>query len=172
MQSESNNWQNHFLLLGVFKSSLNESRPPSLSSLRILLLKLLGLLLTVEGKRCPSGRGLSEGRCDKSAIRPRLTRLLDNSDGCERGVDMGKNTDKERERGGVDSTGSSGSELCSVLLGVYDNAPSRKSSEILDEEQALVSAVLSSLLALSHSAKTIALQGKDRMPFFILSHSC
>ncbi|KAJ7381609.1 hypothetical protein OS493_040163, partial [Desmophyllum pertusum] len=75
------------------------------------------------------------------------------SDGCERGVDVVKNTDKERERGGDDSTGSSGSELCRVLLGVYDNAPSRKSSEILDEEQALVSAVLSSLLALSHSAK-------------------
>lgn len=64
------------------------------------------------------------------------------------------------------SSEASGSELCSVLLGVYDSAQSRQSSEIVDEEQPLVSAVLSSLLSLSHSAKSAALQGEDRTHCF------
>lgn len=86
-----------------------------------------------------------------------------------------ENTENKREQGRDDSKGSCasreapGSELCSVLLGVYDCTPSRQSSEIPDEEQSLVSAVLSSLLALSHSAKSAALQGEDRIP--ILIHS-
>ena len=86
-----------------------------------------------------------------------------------------ESTEKKRGQGDVNSSGSSanseasGSELCSVLLGVYDCTPSRQSSEVQDEEQSLVSAVLSSLLALSHSAKSAALQGEDEIPISIHS---
>lgn len=73
---------------------------------------------------------------------------------------------KNRDQNGENNAGlSAGSELCSVFLGVYDSAPSRQSSDIPDEEQALVCAVLSSLLALSHSAKAVALQGEDMNHF-------
>lgn len=161
--------------LGVFKNSLKEGKSPSLSSLRMLLLKLLGLLLTVEGKRSPKGRGPREINCDEPSTRNRLTRLLDSNDGCENGVDFVESIEKKKEQSGVNSTGSSanseasGSELCGVLLGIYDCTPSRQSSEVQDEEQSLVSAVLSSLLALSHAAKSKALQGEDGIS--ILIHS-
>ena len=81
-------------------------------------------------------------------------------------------TEKKTAQSGVNSTGSSadneasGSELCGVLLDVYNCTPPRQSSEVQDEEQSLVSAVLSSLLALSHSAKSKALEGEDgQYPF-------
>ena len=64
--------------LGVFKSSLKKGKSPSLFSLRTLLLKLLRLLLTVEGKHCSNGGGLSEARREKPMTRHRLTHLLDN----------------------------------------------------------------------------------------------
>lgn len=149
--------------LGVFKHSLKEGKSPSLSSLRILLLKLLGLLLTVEGKRNPNGRGPREVKCDKPTTGKRLTRLLDNSNDCENGVDLMESTEKKKDSSTGSSAGSeaSGSELCGVLLDVYDCTPPRQRSEVQDEEQSLVSAVLSSLLALSHSAKSKALQGED-----------
>ena len=159
--------------LGVFKHSFNEDKTPSLSSLRMLHLKLLGLLLTVEGKRSPNGRGLREEKCDKPTTRSRLTRLLDNRNDCENRVDLVESAEKKKGQSGVNSTGSSanseasGSELCGVLLGVYDCTPSRQCPEVQDEEQSLVSAVLSSLLALSHSAKSAALQGE--FPIFIHS---
>ena len=54
------------------------------------------------------------------------------------------------------------SELCSILLSVYDNAQSQ-SLRVPDEEKALVPAVLSCLLALSHSAKHAALQGGSKI---------
>ena len=105
-----------------------------------------------------------------------MTRLLDNSNGSEDGVDLEQCTEKKKAQTGVNSTGSSanseasGSELCGVLLDVYHCTLPRQSSEVQDEEQSLVSAVLSSLLALSHSAKSKALQGEDgQYPFeFIL----
>lgn len=145
----------------VFKHSLKEGKSPSISSLRSLLLKLLGLLLTVEGKRNPNGRGPREVKCDKPSTRNRLTRLLDNSNGCENGVDVVQSTEKKNgsSTGSSANTEASGSELCGVLLGVYDcTLPSRQSSEVQDEEKSLVFTVLSSLLALSHSAKSKALQ--------------
>ena len=86
------------------------------------------------------------------------------------------NTQNNTQQGKNNSTGSaatsevSGSELCSVLLDVYDSALARQSSEIPDEKQALVSAVLSSLLALSHSAKTTALQGENKNFVFMLGY--
>lgn len=86
-----------------------------------------------------------------------------------------ENTENKSGQSGVNSLGSSanseasGSEICSVLLGVYDSTLSRQRSEIQDEEQSLVSAVLSSLLALSHSAKSAALKGEERIP--VLVHS-
>ena len=153
--------------LGVFKHSLKEGKSPAISSLRILLLKLLGLLLTVEGKRNPNGRGPREVKCDKPTTGKRLTRLLDNSNGCENGVDLVESIEKKKGQSGVNSTGSSsnseasGSELCGVLLRVYDCTLPRQSSEVQDEEQSLVSDVLSSLLALSHYAKSKALQGEN-----------
>jgi len=152
------------IFTSVFKNSLKEGKSPSLSSLRMLLLKLPGLLLTVEGKRSPKGRGPREVNCDEPSTRNRLTRLLDSNNGCENGVDFVESTEQKKGQSGVNSTGSSanseasGSELCGVLLGVYDCTPSRQSSEVQDEEQSLVSAVLSSLLALSHAAKSKALQ--------------
>ena len=114
-------------------------------------------------------------KCDKPTTRNRLTGLLDNSNGGENGVNFAENTKNKDRQSGVNSQGSSasseasGSELCSVLLGVYDCTPSRQSTEVQDEEQSLVSAVLSSLLALSHSAKSAALQGEDTIP--VLIHS-
>lgn len=87
-----------------------------------------------------------------------------------------KNSENEMKQGGNNSECSSasneasGSELCSVLLGVYDSAQSRHGSGVVDEGQALVSAVLSSLLALSHCAKTTALQGEDKKPCISCIH--
>ena len=136
----------------------------------MLHLKLLGLLLTVQGKRSPNGRGPREVKCDTSTTRSRLTRLLDNRNARENGVDLMESTEKRKGQSDVNSTGSSanseasGSELCGVLLGVYDCTPSRQTAEVQDEEQSVVSAVLSSLLALSHSAKSAALQGEDGIP--------
>lgn len=104
--------------------------------------------------------------------RNRLTRLLDNSNGCEDEADLVEYTENKNEQSGVNSLSSSanseasGSEVCSVLLGVYDCTLSRQRSEIQDEEQSLVSAVLSSLLALSHSAKSAALQGEEGIIHF------
>lgn len=78
-----------------------------------------------------------------------------------------KNEKNHREQNGEYGPGisasseTSGQELCSVLLEVYDSAPSRQSSLTTDQEQALVCAVLSALLALSHAAKRIALQGEE-----------
>ena len=77
-------------------------------------------------------------------------------------MDPVKNAENEAEING-DSTSCSvacGSDLCGVLLVLYDDAQSQ-SSEVPLEERALLSAVLSSLLALSHSAKHAALQGED-----------
>lgn len=160
---------------GVFKSSLKESKSPSPSSLRNLLLKLLGLLLTVEGKRCTNGRDLSEERGDKPAKMNRLTRLLDTKIDSARGDQMdslkgngGQNEPNGKSNACAESTGS---EMCRVLLDVYEHAQSR-SVEVPDEERGLVPAVLSSLLALSDSAKDTALQGgcelrgKKRHEFF------
>ena len=147
---------------GVFKSSLKESRSPSPSCLRNLLLKLLGLLLTVEGKRCTNGRGLSEERGDKPAKMNRLTRLLDNKIESARvhQVDSVKDSEKQNVFNGESNAcaESTGSEMCRVLLDVYERAQSQ-SVEVPDEERGLVPAVLSSLLALSDSAKDTALQG-------------
>ena len=147
---------------GVFKSSLKESKSPSPSSLRNLLLKLLGLLLTVEGKRCPNGRGQSEERGDKPAKMNRLTRLLDTKIDSARGdqMDSLKGNGGQNEPNGESNacTESTGSEMCRVLLDVYEHAQSR-SVEVPDEERGLVPAVLSSLLVLSKSAKDTALQG-------------
>lgn len=147
---------------GVFKSSLKESKSPSPSSLRNLLLKLLGLLLTVEGKRCTNGRGLSEERGDKPAKMNRLTRLLDNKIESARvhQVDSVKDSEKQNVFDGESNAcaESTGSEMCRVLLDVYERVQSR-SVEVPDEERGLVPAVLSSLLALSNSAKDTALQG-------------
>ena len=152
---------------GVTKHSFEESNSPALSSLRILLLKLLGLQLTIEGKRQPNGRGWSNGKSDKPLIKNYFTRLLDNTDTSEHLVDAVKNEKNHREQNGEYGPGfsasseTSGQELCSVLLEVYDSAPSRQSSLTTDQEQALVCAVLSALLALSHAAKRIALQGEE-----------
>ena len=147
---------------GVFKSSLRESKSPSPSSLRNLLLKLLGLLLTLEGKRCTNGRGLSEERGDKPAKMNRLTRLLDTKIDSARGdqMDSLKGNGGQNEPNGESNAcaESTGSEMCRVLLDVYEHAQSR-SVEVPDEERGLVPAVLSSLLALSKSAKDTALQG-------------
>ena len=147
---------------GVFKSSLRESKSPSPSSLRNLLLKLLGLLLTVEGKRCPNGRGQSEERGDKPAKMNRLTRLLDTKIDSARGdqMDSLKGNGGQNEPNGESNacTESTGSEMCRVLLDVYEHVQSR-SVGVPDEERGLVPAVLSSLLALSKSAKDTALQG-------------
>lgn len=147
---------------GVFKSSLKESKSPSPSSLRNLLLKLLGLLLTVEGKRCPNGRGQSEERGDKPAKMNRLTRLLDTKIDSARGdqMDSLKGNGGQNEPNGESNAcaESTGSEMCRVLLDVYEHAQSR-SVEVPDEERGLVPAVLSSLLVLSKSAKDTALQG-------------
>ena len=147
---------------GVFKSSLKESKSPSPSSLRNLLLKLLGLLLTVEGKRCTNGRGLSEERGDKPAKMNRLTHLLDNKIESARvhQLDSVKDSEKQNVFDGESNAcaESTGSEMCRVLLDVYERAQSR-SVEVPDEERGLVPAVLSSLLALSNSAKDTALQG-------------
>ena len=147
---------------GVFKSSLKESKSPSPSSLTNLLLKLLGLLLTVEGKRCTNGRGLSEERGDKPAKMNRLTRLLDTKiDSARRDqMDSLKGNEGQNEPNGESNAcaESTGSEMCRVLLDVYEHAQSR-SVEVPDEERGLVPAVLSSLLALSNSAKDTALQG-------------
>lgn len=147
---------------GVFKSSLRESKSPSPSSLRNLLLKLLGLLLTLEGKRCTNGRGLSEERGDKPAKMNRLTRLLDTKIDRARGdqMDSLKGNGGQNEPNGESNacTESTGSEMCRVLLDVYEHAQSR-SVGVPDEERGLVPAVLSSLLALSKSAKDTALQG-------------
>ena len=147
---------------GVFKSSLRESKSPSPSSLRNLLLKLLGLLLTVEGKRCPNGRGQSEERGDKPAKMNRLTRLLDTKIDSARGdqMDSLKGNGGQNEPNGESNAcaESTGSEMCRVLLDVYEHAQSR-SVEVPDEERGLVPAVLSSLLVLSKSAKDTALQG-------------
>ena len=147
---------------GVFKSSLKESKSPSPSSLRNLLLKLLGLLLTVEGKRCPNGRGQSEERGDKPAKMNRLTRLLDTKIDSARGdqMDSLKGNGGQNEPNGESNacTESTGSEMCRVLLDVYEHVQSR-SVGVPDEERGLVPAVLSSLLALSKSAKDTALQG-------------
>ena len=147
---------------GVFKSSLKESKSPSPSSLRNLLLKLLGLLLTVEGKRCTNGRGLSEERGDKPAKMNRLTRLLDTKIDSARRDQMNslKGNGGQNEPNGESNAcaESTGSKMCRVLLDVYEHAQSR-SVEVPDEERGLVPAVLSSLLALSDSAKDTALQG-------------
>ena len=169
---------------GVFKSSLKESKSPSPSpsSLRNLLLKLLGLLLTVEGKRCTNGRGLSEERGDKPAKMNRLTRLLDTKiDSARRDeIDSLKGNGGQNEPNGESNAcaESTGSEMCRVLLDVYERAQSR-SVEVPDEERGLVPAVLSSLLALSDSAKYTALQGgceltgkKGHEFFCILLNSC
>ena len=160
---------------GVFKSSLKESKSPSPSSLRNLLLKLLGLLLTVEGKRCTNGRGLSEERGDKPAKMKRLTRLLDTKiDSARRDqMDSLKGNGGQNEPNGESNAcaESTGSEMCRVLLDVYEHAQSR-SVEVPDEERGLVPAVLSSLLALCDAAKDTALQGgcelrgKKRHEFF------
>ena len=147
---------------GVFKSSLKESRSPFPSCLRNLLLKLLGLLLTVEGKRCTNGRGLSEERGDKPAKMNRLTRLLDTKINSARRdqMDSLKGNGGQNEPNGESNAcaESTGSEMCRVLLDVYERAQSQ-SVEVPDEERGLVPAVLSSLLALSDSAKDTALQG-------------
>ncbi|CAH3027837.1 unnamed protein product, partial [Porites evermanni] len=152
------NWS---LFTGVFKSSLRESKSPSPSSLRNLLLKLLGLLLTLEGKRCTNGRGLSEERGDKPAKMNRLNRLLDTKIDRARGdqMDSLKGNGGQNEPNGESNacTESTGSEMCRVLLDVYEHAQSR-SVGVPDEERGLVPAVLSSLLALSKSAKDTALQ--------------
>ena len=160
---------------GVFRSSLKESKSPSPSSLRNLLLKLLGLLLTVEGKRCTNGRSLSEERGDKPAKMNRLTRLLDTKINSARRdpMDSLKGNGGQNEPNGESNAcaESTGSEMCRVLLDVYELAQSR-SVEVPDEERGLVPAVLSSLLALSDSAKDTALQGgcefrgKKRHEFF------
>ena len=96
-------------------------------------------------------------------MRNRLTVLLDNrtTAPAENVVDSVKGVEKEEERSGVDITCSeaSGSDLCSVLLGLYDKSQSQ-GSEVLDDERSLVSAVLSSVLGLSDSAKHTALQGE------------
>lgn len=96
-------------------------------------------------------------------VRNRLTVLLDNrtTAPAENGADSVKGVENEEERSGVDITCSedSGSDLCSVLLGLYDKSQSQ-GSEVLDGERSLVSAVLSSVLCLSHSAKHTALQGE------------
>lgn len=147
---------------GVFKSSLKESKSPSPSSLKNLLLKLLGLLLTVEGKRGPIGRGLSEEKGAKPAKMNRLTRLLDNKIDSARGDQMdslkGNGRQSEPNSEIKACAESAGSEICRVLLDVYEHSQSR-SVEVPDEERGLVPAVLSSLLALSSSAKDTALQG-------------
>ena len=160
---------------GVFKSFLKESKSPSPPSLRNLLLKLLGLLLTVEGKRCSNGRGLSEERGDKPAKMNRLTRLLDTKIDSARRDQMNslKGNGGQNEPNGESNAcaESTGSKMCRVLLDVYEHAQSW-SVEVPDEERGLVPAVLSSLLALSDSAKDTALQGgyelrgKKRHEFF------
>ena len=82
-------------------------------------------------------------------------------------MDAVKNKKNHREQNGEYGPGfsasseTSGQELCSVLLEVYDSAPSRQSLLTTNQEQALVCAVLSALLALSHAAKRIALQGEE-----------
>ena len=125
-------------------------------------MKLLGLLLIVEGKRSPNGGGLSEERGNKPTTRNRLTCLLDqkiDSD-CELGDDPLQNNEKKEPNGESDACAEpSGSEVCRVLLSVYANAQPR-SVEVPDEERGLVLAVLSALLALSNTAKSAALQGE------------
>ena len=98
--------------------------------------------------------------------RHRLTHLLDNRKGGahEQEVDSAVNGENEKEFEGDNKACSepTGSELCSVLVSIYDNAQSQ-SSQVPDEEKTLVPAVLSCLLALSHSAKHTALQGGDNI---------
>ena len=109
---------------------------------------------------------------EKPETRIRLTQLLDNrmSGARENGLQPAKSVENGEEHNGVNTAFSeaSGSDLCSVLLGLYDKAPSL-GSEVVDEEKSLVSAVLSSLLSLSHSAKNAALQGEDGMKKHILN---
>ena len=161
--------EDFFDFSGVFKGSLKENK--SLTSLENVLLKLLGLLLTVEGKRYPNGRGLGEGMAEKPTARNRLTQLLDNimSSTRENSLEPAKGAEDEEECNDVNTACSeaSGSDLCTVLLGLYDKAQSQD-SVVPDEEKSLVSAVLSSLLSLSHSAKNTALQGEDGMTKHIL----
>ena len=129
----------------------------------------------MEGKRCTNRRGLSEERGDEPAKMNRLTRLLDNKIESARvhQVDSVKDSEKQNVFNGENNAcaESAGSEMCRVLLDVYERAQSR-SIEVPDEERGLVPAVLSSLLALSDSAKDTALQGgcelrgKKRHEFF------
>jgi len=149
------------LFTGVFKDALKESKSASLSSLSNFLLKLLGLLLTVEGKRCSNGRGLSEGRGEKPKATNRLIYLLDNrkSDAREHGMEPVKKAENEKGLNGGNTVHSeaSDSDLCIGFLSFYDKVQSQ-CSEASDDDRTLVSAVLSSLLAVSHTAKNAALQ--------------
>lgn len=89
--------------------------------------------------------------------------LLDNrkSDAQEHGMEPVKKAENEKGLNGHNTVRSeaSGSDLCIGLLSLYDNVQSQ-CSEASEDDRTLVSAVLGSLLAVSHTAKNAALQGE------------
>lgn len=143
---------------------LKESKTPSNSNLKRLLLTMLGLLVTLDGKSSQKSKDLSEERGKENVARNRLTKLLDNGivEVLENSEEPPRGPGSEEEISGNNTSGSkvSGSDLCGVLLTLYDGAQST-ASKVSDEERSLVCSVLSSVLAVSHSAKHAALQGED-----------
>lgn len=120
--------------------------------------------MPLDGKSSHKIKDPCEERGKENVARNRLTKLLDNGI-----VEVHENSDEpprepgsEEEISGNNTTGSkvSGSDLCGVLLTLYDGAQST-ASKVSDEERSLVCSVLSSVLAISHSAKHTALQGED-----------
>lgn len=125
---------------------------------------MLGLLVTLDGKSSQKSKDLSEERGKENVARNRLTKLLDNGivEVHENSEEPPRGPGSEEEFSGNNTSGSevSGSDLCGVLLTLYDGAQST-ASKVPDEERSLVCSVLSSVLAVSHSAKHTALQGED-----------
>ena len=159
-----------FFVAGVFKSVARADRSFTVPSLKNSLLKLLGLLVSFEGKRHSAKRAWCKEECiEDRPIRNSLVLVLDGGMGEVLQPEGGSLNKKEDCNTPASFQGclSYGSELCSVLLGAYD-AAQPLGSAVMDEERNLVTAVLSSLLAVSQSAKNTALQGVSRTPWYLL----
>ncbi|XP_068721388.1 rotatin-like isoform X1 [Montipora capricornis] len=159
---EENLYRHWSLFTDLFKGTFLESNTSPQANLKKLLLTLLGLLVTLDGKESAKSKDAVEERGKETGARNRMAKLLDSrlDEGREDCVEPFRNTETADERiGNITSCSkASGSDLCAVLLRLYDCTRS-SASDVLYEARSLTSSVLGSVLALSQSAKHTALQG-------------
>lgn len=139
----------YFFITDVFVKTMKT--PNSSPSLRLTLLKLLGLLLCAEGKR---NRDTKKSREPSGAPTECLSTLLDchapDSVTCCPDV---RDRNEEQACEGVEP---SGSVFCNALLDVYQF---QQTAQARPEQKVHAAAALTALLAVSQTAKNTALQG-------------